>query len=363
MTRCALVLLLGLLAACGGSRPETQIRALPPADPRAVDKYVRASKLMGREGTSDSVRASALLREALAIDPNLWEAHYNLGVLYRQQGALDRAAESLHKALEIQPAASEPRLALAEVEHERGKLDAAAELLGQHLTAQPDDHVVRVGLTAVLREQGKHEAALAQARTVLVRDGSNVAALLEVGRIYRAQEEYEVAELVFNRAKAMAEKDPRPQDELGLTALARGDTQLAFEHFEAALAVDASFAPARLNQASVLLRAGDYAGAERAYRAVLEHEANHDAAAIGLAIALRGQGKHDAALTEYEKVLARNPQSGEAWFDLGVLQADFLDHPDAATKAFQKFLELGGEDDTEQRAEQYLEQLSTRGKP
>lgn len=359
----ALALALGPLVACGGSRPETETRALPPADPRAVDKYVRASKLISAEGKGDGVRASALLHEALAIDPNLWEAHYNLGVLYRQQGALDRAAESLRKALEIQPAASEPRLALAEVEHARGELDVAAELLGQHLAAQPGDHAARVGLTAVLREQGKHEAALAQARTVLVRDGGNVAALLEVGRVYRAQQEHEVAELVFDRAEALAEKDPRPHDELGLTSLVRGDTQLAFEHFEAALALDPSFAPARLNQASVLLRAGDYAGAERAYRAVLEHEAGHDGAAVGLAIALRGQAKHEAALAEYEKVLARNPQSREAWFDLGVLHADFLDRAEAATKAFQKFLELGGGDDeAKARAEQYLEQLASRVK-
>ena len=35
-------------------------------------------------------RAIGLMREAIAIDPNLWEAHYDLGVLLAQGGDLGR---------------------------------------------------------------------------------------------------------------------------------------------------------------------------------------------------------------------------------------------------------------------------------
>ena len=84
-------------------------------------------------------------------------------------------------------------------------------------------------------------------------------------------------------------------------ALARGDTQLAFQHFARARERDPRFSPAHMNQGSVLLKAGDFAAAERAYRAALAVDGKARSSAIGLAIALRGQGKHKEARAPYER--------------------------------------------------------------
>jgi len=90
--RTLLALALLSLAACGGSVepvPKTAA-ALPPADPVAAKKYMQASELLAAK-QPDDVRAEALLKEALSIDGYLWEAHYNLGVLYRRRGELRKA--------------------------------------------------------------------------------------------------------------------------------------------------------------------------------------------------------------------------------------------------------------------------------
>jgi tetratricopeptide (TPR) repeat protein len=142
--------------------------------------------------------------------------------------------------------------------------------------------------------------------------------------------------------------------------LARGDTQLAFEHFETALRADPAFAPARLNRASVLLGAGDYPGAAAEYAQVLKQDPSHDGAQVGHAIALRAQGKHAEAAAEYQRVLARSPNQPEALYDLGVLQADFLDQPKQAVDSFERYLDVAGDGPAREDAERYVEQLQSR---
>ncbi len=231
------------------------------------------------------------------------------------------------------------------------------------MKAHPEALETRVALTALLREQGKYESALEQARATLVADPKNAGALLEVGRIYRARGELDVADLVFNRAAGLDEKNPRPHNELGLTALARGDTQLAFEHFERALAADVRFAPARLNRAAVLLRAGDYRAAGEEYGRVLEQQNDHDDARVGLAVALRGQGKHKQAEAEYERVLSRSPNHAAALFDLGVLRAEFLDQRPQARVLFERFASVAGDGPQREVAERYLRDLTAEAEP
>jgi tetratricopeptide (TPR) repeat protein len=164
-----------------------------------------------------------------------------------------------------------------------------------------------------------------------------------------------VAEIVFNRALRLDEKSPRPHNELGLTALARGDTQIAFERFEHALEADKTFAPARLNRASVLLRAGDYKAAENEYRNVLSQQPDHADARVGLAIALRGQGKHPQAATEH--VLEVAPNHPAALFDLAVLRAEFLDRRADARELFVRYLAVGAEGPAREAAEHYVQDI------
>jgi tetratricopeptide (TPR) repeat protein len=113
-----------------------------------------------------------------------------------------------------------------------------------------------------------------------------------------------------------------------------------------------------LNRASVLLRAGDYAGAAAEYRKVLEQNDANDAARVGLAIALRGQEKHKEAAAEYERVLAHSPNHPAALFDLGILRAEFLDRRGDARELFERFLAVAPEGAARDTAERYVKDLA-----
>ncbi len=264
-------------AACGGASVQvsTEHRELPPANPEAVRKFTEGARILARGGVQNENRAMDHFREALRIDANLWEAHYNLGVVYRRRNDFVHAIEEFEAARATQPASRDALLALAEARYASGNRERASDLLARFLESQPTAVDVRVALATMLRERGEYNDALEQAREALVREPQNARALAEVGRVYRAREQYDVAELVFKKALELTPQSAELHNDLGLLALARGDTQEAFLEFGRANEVDARYAPAHLNQASVLLHAGDYAGAGAEYRAVLRDDADH----------------------------------------------------------------------------------------
>ncbi|HYG09911.1 MAG TPA: hypothetical protein VD835_08060 [Pyrinomonadaceae bacterium] len=92
---------------------------------------------------------------------------------------------------------------------------------------------------------------------------------------------------------------------------ARGDRKLALQHFRQAVAVEDSllyneppdwyYPPSRESLGGALLAGGEYAEAERVFRADLERNRRNGRSLFGLAESLRAQGKtHAAALVQQE---------------------------------------------------------------
>ncbi len=73
--------------------PGVATPGLPPANPLAVTKMVQG--VQAAKEPKGVPRAIELLKEAIQIDGNLWEARYDLGVLYAQTGALAAAEVQL----------------------------------------------------------------------------------------------------------------------------------------------------------------------------------------------------------------------------------------------------------------------------
>jgi tetratricopeptide (TPR) repeat protein len=364
---------LGAVACGGGAQTDETTVEVPPANPEAVREYLAGVRILQREGAADSRardrRARARFEKAIQIDPNLWEAHYNLGVVQRRADELDAAGASFDRAAQIAPQASEPLLASAEVAYARGDRDTAADRLERLVEQHPNDLAARTALAVILRERGRFDDGLAQAREVLVRDPQNVRALLEIGRIERARERYDVARLVLDKARQLtAEGEVRVRaevlNEVGLLELDRGDNQAAFEAFESAVSTDASYAPSRMNMGAVLLAAGDYAGAAGHYEAVLRSNGNDLDARVAFAIALRGQGEHRRARQEYQRVIDADPNHADALFGLAILRAEFLDERPQSRADFERFLQAAPRSHPKRElAEQYVRELSDTPAP
>ncbi|MGH7298394.1 MAG: tetratricopeptide repeat protein [Polyangiaceae bacterium] len=361
--RTALWLSLGVvLTACGGHRAAGHGGAasvqLPPANPVAVSRMVQGVQA-AKEGQRD--RAVALLREAIAIDSNLWEARYDLGVVLAGGGDLAGAEEQLASSARLAPDSQEVASALAEVRRRRGEHKLAAEGLADFVHDHPNAVEARTLYAAALRESGQIDKAISEAKEVLVRKPADANALAELALSHLAKGEKEAAALLTKQALDANPNSAVAHRATGLLDLANGDDAVAFAEFRKASQVDPHDTTSRLNMGVVLLKAGAYAKAEEQYREILKVSPDDLEAQVGLAAAVRGEAdaqhpqKLDEARGILEKVLAGSPHDTSAEFNLGVLYADFLKRPGDAAPLFKRFLaDAPGDNPLRAEAEKYV---------
>jgi protein O-GlcNAc transferase len=100
------------------------------------------------------------LRHAVALRPDLAEAHFNLGGAYRDHGDAAQAIEAYRRAVELRPRWVDARLALGTLLREHGDLDAAVEQLSRAVELQPDAVEAHMQLGHAYTPMGEWRAAV-----------------------------------------------------------------------------------------------------------------------------------------------------------------------------------------------------------
>jgi len=285
-------------------------------------------------------------------------------------GDLAGAEEQLAAAAKLAPDSEEVATALAEVRRRRGEHRAAADGLGDFVQDHPQAIDARTLYASALREANQVDKAIAQARDVLVRKPGDASALAELALCHLAKGEKDTAMLLAKQATDANPKSAVAHRAMGLILLANGDDAASFVEFRKASDADPGDTTSRLNMGTVLLRAGAYQKAEEQYRAIVQVSPEDNEAAIGLAASLRGEAdaqhpqKLDEARQLLEKVLDRDPHNISALFNLGLLHADFLKHPEAGAPYFKRFLSDAPSDHPMRaEAEKHLSAASTTSAP
>jgi tetratricopeptide (TPR) repeat protein len=350
-------LLLVLLVACGGASATSRIgpkgrsiQRLDPVNPRAAKEFESAMRAMRVGGPEAMETAKARLKSALEIDPKLWEAWHDLGVINYRDGADDEAIIAFGKALEIKKGHMPTLLARAEAHRRAGhKKDARADYEAALREAEEDDPNRRdaaARLASLLRDAGDYEDAVAVLRDTVRLNGASAKIYTELGLIYVQQKRYELAQLVLAKAVELdtgEKKDPAIYNALALLSLKQGRAQEAFERFDQAASMDANYIDARFNKASVLLDAGDYARAKVELAAIVEKRPDDYAAHVALGVAHRGLKEHKEAAKVWERVIKEAPRRsqprGDAMYDLAILKADFLNDAAGAKEELDQYLQ------------------------
>lgn len=342
------------LMACGGGksvRPQTATeQGRRVTSPEAVAKMAQGTASAREPGGAK--RAAELFKQALEIDPGLWEARYNLGLVLAQEGALEEAKRELEATSKQAPHEESVVVALAEIERRQGRAKDGAARLGKFLEAHPKHTSARQAYGALLRDAGLHKQAMEQVQRLLVDKPGDAAALAELSLCYLAKGDDETAQMVAKQAtaaadgKAAAKSAAKAHLAAAKVAFARGNDAEAFLAFQQASELDPSDAAPRLSMGAIYLRAGQFGKAEEQYRKALSQRGDDVGALLGLAIAERGQGseqnpsKWGQAKATLDKALSLDKDNLGAHFNLGVLSMHFLKQPDQAKVSFSRFLKL-----------------------
>ena len=205
-------------------------RALELAPRHVLARYNLALVLKRADRPREALEE---LKRTIEIEPRA-EAHYTMGVIYWQQGDLERAEASLRAAIATDNRYVDAYHSLGAVLAARREWTPSIDALRHALQLRPDLTSARYTLSRVLRESGDERAALAE--------------LAEADRL---------------RRRAQLEQEASVWTATGTQKLERGDAEGAIEHFRRAITVFEPYAPAhyQLGRALQKLRRLDAARA------------------------------------------------------------------------------------------------------
>lgn len=328
----------------GGATAAVKRDPVKPAAAKEMEAGLRALRLGGAEAPAT---AKARFQEAVRIDPALWEAWHNLGVIAYGDGADDEAIANFGKALSGNPTNVQSQLGRAEAHRSAGHQRDARTDYEAVLKGLADDDPLRgdtsARLASLLRDQGQYDDAIEVLRNTLRVAGPNARVYSELGQIYIGQKRLELAQLVLAKALELDNKDPGVYNALAILALRQGKAQEAFERFDRAVSLDANYTDARINKAAVLLDAGDYARAKVELTAALEKRPDDLAAQVSLGVALRGLKDYPQAKKVWERVVKesgrRDTEHADALFNLALLKSDFLEDIPGAKADLDQYMQ------------------------
>ena len=210
--------------------------AKDPKDPQAVF-YLGVAL----DGLGDTPGAVAQYKKALELDPKLVEAAVNLsGAQYEQKDAAGALATA-EQGLKANPKSPELLVNRALSQEALGKKDEAMVAYGAATKAKPDDPQLRITYAEYLAAAGKRDDALTELRAVQnVEDPTLLAALgVRFGRLKA------FPDCVAALDKAIKLKDSADlHTRRGVCRHDFGDDAGAQADYDAALKLDANFAPA-----------------------------------------------------------------------------------------------------------------------
>jgi len=240
---------------------------------------------------------------------------YNLGVAFFRTGMLTDAAQEFHRVLELAPGDPGPTFHLALIAlRERRYRDATRELM------------------ALLESHGPNFAALINLATALRSVGRSSDALLVLGEAEKIRahapeialargvlhlQSYRVADAAaeFAEYRRRLNRDDRPVVQFfyyaALAAALAGELSRSETLVTEGLSSHPQSAPLLLFGGLVRERRGDYEGAERLYRRVLESNASLPQAHKNLGDIAYQRGAHEEALQHYQRVAEMAPELGD----------------------------------------------------
>jgi Tfp pilus assembly protein PilF len=342
------------LGGCGGSavdrtRPGAPgvVKKREPVNPKAAKAFESGMRALRLGGPEAHETAKARLKEAAELDGKLWEAHHNLGAIAYRDGEDDAAIEHFTKALAINAGHVPTLLARAEAHRRAGhRRDARGDYEAALRATDEDDPSRRdasARLASMLRDAGEYDDAVAILRETVRVHGVSAKIYTELGLIYIQQKRPELAQLVLAKALELDAKDPAIYNALAMLAQRNGKAQEAFQLFDQAVSLDASYIDARFNKASVLLDAGDYQRAKVELAAIIERRPDDHAAHVALGVAQRGLKEHEAAKKTWERVIKEAPRRGtaraDAMFNVALLKLDFLEDTSGGKLDLERYLQ------------------------
>lgn len=233
--------------------------------------------------------SEALFAQALAISPNAFVAHVNLGNVQRSRGETETAMTSYHTAL---------------------------SLLREHGRAGPglprSESKILSNLASAEREHGDPKAAKATYGEALRLNPQNVYALLGLGTVAGQQNDVAEAERWYRQAIAVAPHFALAHLNMGALLVNTGRLEEGVDAYRTALDLNPFFPQAHYNLGVVLTKLDRHDEAAQSYRDAVRLQPQFTAARVNLGILLYNARDPAGAAEQFEAILQYDPANAQA---------------------------------------------------
>ena len=178
-----------------------------------------------------NVEAADSLSQAVALDPNSFDANFYLGRVQYVMKDFTSAVKSLKTATQLQPRHSEARFFLGTALEAAGQPDEAIKEYEHLIASDPDSVLGKLGLGALLVKQGKTEEAIDALKTAIAGDPKNFEAHWALGRALMLVQKYEQAVQALENAVSISPNRSDAHYQLGLALKRLGRTVDANREF------------------------------------------------------------------------------------------------------------------------------------
>jgi tetratricopeptide (TPR) repeat protein len=341
-----------------GKKPQAYARLndLLTRQPKYAPALLIKARFLRTEHRIDEAVAQA--KAATQADPTFLQGHFFLGKLYMEMSEFTAAADAFREILKLNPRATAAQIALSRAQLASGNTDASLESARDALNAQPQNPDAHLLLARGLIARGKLADAEKEMTALATKYPSESAVQSQMGSLFAARGDARSARRSFERALALDPNSVEALSGLVLLDLTANRPAEARARVETRLAQNADDSRLLLLAAETYAGTGDAAGAEQALRRAMaidpadlhinamraqlfmsenkledakaefdtlaKRTSNSDDAVASetlIGVILEAQNRAADAQAQYERVLARSPQSAIAANNLAWLYA------------------------------------------
>ena len=278
--------------------------------------------------------------KVLELKPNYPPAYFRVAQIYSGIHDKNSAKAAYLKAIQYNPQYTKARynLALLYLDEKRwGDARVQFEWIRER---EPNNAIVHFQLGRAAYGEKNYATALTEYQTAVeLKHGQYEKALLNIGIVYKAQDQFDKAIATYKKILDLNPQYPEAWYNLGLAYMKIDNFPQAEQSLLEAASRDKKFAQAWYNLGVLYTKQDENDKAIEAYGKALQIKPGYQKAQLNLAVRYAKVHQYDKAVTLYLAVLDKDPNYASAWLNIGIAYINQNRHDDAQ-EVLTKALEL-----------------------
>lgn len=271
-----------------------------------LDVAARAQLLnnigFARWNKNETVPARAAFEEALKLQPDYYDARYNLAFALLSSDQFADALPHLKALQEKNPKDAAIEEGLGEAFDRTGNPGNALGAYKRAITLDPKNENYQFKFALILLSNGRRDDALEALRNLLNVNANNAPALLQIGDIHLRSNRYSDAAAALRRYVNVRGEDFTGRFNLGVALDYSSKFDEALEQYGAAEKLKPNDAATKNNIGRIYFKRGRFDEAVAKFNEALILDPTFHDARTNLAIVLAAQDKLDASTAEWQKL-------------------------------------------------------------